>query len=145
MAKTFLSGLLFAVTLFVGITIKKNYKKRLDFFQEYSSFLEDAKNRISAFRSKVGDICNSHQGKYLNDKIYKEEQYPVFIKDSSRIKEFFSSFGKADYSATISLLEKEIVWAKSQAEKASADYKGKGALCEKLCLLGGITLVIIII
>ncbi|MBQ7653310.1 MAG: hypothetical protein IJS93_02965 [Clostridia bacterium] len=144
MLKAFLGASLFTASVFVGFSIKKKYKKELAYYGEYYEFLDYAKTRITTSRASVKEIKEGFEPKFISGTF--ENKNPSYLgKEGEKISSFLASFGKKDYQNTLRGLDEELLRAKSKVEEAKESFEKKGTLAEKLSLLVGVSLVIMVI
>ena len=145
MIKAFLGALLFTSSIYVGMTLKKSYKKTYSYYSEYLSFLDYAKERISFSRATTVEIKSGFVGAEIKDTLAHGEPPKYLGKEGECVKSFFQTFGKSDYQNTLRAIDDERTRIASLADKAKKQVEKKGVLAEKLCLLIGISLVIIVL
>lgn len=144
MLKAFLGALLFTASVYVGVTIKRNYKKISVFYGEYYDFLDYAKTRITSSRASVNEIKEGFPAKVIGGAL--DNKIPSYLgKEGAKITAFLTTFGKNDYQNALRTLDDELSRVRSRKEEALLTLNKKGTLAEKLCLLAGVSLVIIVI
>ena len=147
MGKALLSSALFTIAVYLGISIRRKYKKRAAFYREYLAFLTFAEERVTASRAPRAEIIRSFpSSSALLSMLTGNGEVPSFLgKNGEAIRAFFDRFGLSDYTNTVSSVQEEKARVSSLCAVAEKEYAGKGAMIQKLCLLGGISAVILVI
>lgn len=149
MVKAFMSAVIFCSMCFIGIFINKHKKQRLAFYKDYRNYLllanesvRTVKDSKSEINKKVSASLGADFNKFLDDSVL-----PRYIgnKEGNEIKDFFERFGTADFQATLEALSRESVRIDGKLFECEEDVKNKGGMIMKLCILGGIAIVILII
>ncbi len=149
MVKAITSAIAFCSVCFIGIFINKRKKQRLAFYKDYQKYLLLAFETVRSVKGSKNDInqrISSSLGadfnKYLNDSVL-----PRYIgnNEGNDIKDFFDKFGASDYQATIDTISRERLRIDEVVMGCETDVKNKGGMIMKLCILGGIAIVILII
>lgn len=149
MVKSFTSAIAFCSVCFIGIIINKHKKQRLVFYRDYQKYLLlafEAVRSVKGSKSDINQRISSSLGvdfnKYLTDSVL-----PRYIAsdEGKEIKDFFDNFGTSDYQATIETISRERVRVDEVISGCESDIKNKGGMIMKLCILGGIAIVILII
>lgn len=149
MIKTIILAVCFLSMSFVGLFINKNYKKRVAFYKDYLKYLNIATEGIRNTKLSKEEISerakkqtSSEFGAYLGEK-----KVPPYIKkqESAEIDDFFVSFGAMDLESTMELLQNQKTEVEGKVAECEKQSKSKGGMIMKLCILGGIALVIILI
>lgn len=149
MIKTIILAVCFLSICFVGVFISKHYKKRAEFFKDFQKYLTIAIEGIRNTKLSKEEIkerakkqTSADFGAYLS-----ENTIPNYIKkqESADIESFFFSFGGNDLESTMELLQNKKTEVEGKVDECEKQLKSKGGLIMKLCILGGIALVIILI
>ncbi len=149
MVKAFISAVIFCSVCFIGIFINKHKKQRLAFYRDYRNYLllasesvRTVKDSKSEINKKVSASLGADFNKFLDDSVL-----PRYIGNGEgrEISDFFKRFGTADLQATLEALSRESVRIDEKLTECEGDVKNKGGMIMKLCILGGIAMVILII
>lgn len=149
MIKGFILAVVFCSVCMVGVLINKNKKKRLEFFKDFQTYLNFADDGIRNVRlpkteinRKVSPSIHGDFQNFLND-----SSIPKYINDieKNELNSFFSKFGELDLDCTLEAVSSEKIKAGVKVDECEKDLKNKGGMIIKLCILGGIALVILLI
>lgn len=149
MVKGFICAVVFCSVSLIGIFINKGQKRRLSFFEDHLNYINFALECIKNSRMSCEEINKRFQFQCGAD--YKEclfdGKFPKYIKENERaeINDFFSKFGSLDLDCTIDMLNSQKIKGEDKVNLCSETVKNKGSMILKLCILGGLALVILLI
>lgn len=149
MIKTIILAICFLSICFVGLFFNKNYKKRVAFFKDFAKYLTIAIEGVRNVKSSKEEIKDKAQKQMSSDfALYlREGRLPTYLKkqEVGEIESFFQTFGGNDLESTMELLQDKKTEVEGKIGECEKDLKSKGGLIMKLCILGGIALVIVLI
>lgn len=149
MVKAFISAVIFCSVCFIGIFINRHKKQRLAFYKDYRKYLLLASESVRTVKDSKGEInkkvsasLGADFNRFLDDFVL-----PCYIGngEGKEINDFFEKFGTTDFQATLEALSRESVRIDEKLTECEGDVKNKGGMIMKLCILGGIAIVILII
>lgn len=145
---------------YIGVSIDRHYKKRLDTVRDFSDFLAYASREISFLKTDILTVVSNYiKGRTspLSDALAKikdsyekgekltiENPY-ISAEDKEIIVRFFEGIKKSDYKEQEKLFQKTIVEAGERVRISEKQKKEKGELIKKLCILAGVGLMILIV
>lgn len=149
MVRSIVIAIIFISVCMVGVMINKNKKKRLEFFKDFQTYLNFADDGIRNVRKAKTEINKAvlplvHRDfqDYLND-----SRIPKYLNNDEKnnLDDFFSRFGQSDLECTLTLVSDEKIQVGVKVDECEKDLKNKGGMITKLCILGGIALVILLV
>lgn len=149
MVKAFISAVIFCSVCFIGIFINKHKKQRLTFYKEYLKYLLFANESVrtvkeskSEINQKAASLLGTDFNSFLSDSVI-----PRYIgnEEGKEIRDFFEKFGTTDFQSTLEALSRETVRIEEKLTECEKDIKNKGGMIMKLCILGGIAIVVLIV
>lgn len=149
MVKSIIIAIIFISVCMVGVLINKNKKKRLEFFKDFQNYLNFADDGIRNVRKAKAEINKDVSRLVRRDfqEYLTVGQIPKYIKsdEKNELDDFFSRFGQSDLECTLSLVSDEKIKVGVKVDECEKDLKTKGGMITKLCILGGIALVILLV
>lgn len=158
---TIIAGsILFCVTSFMGIQVKKYYKNKEIFFKEMKDFSYFAENKISLLKTPIKEIIISfiqdkkgETKKILSEMLLffddNDDKHcsSIFLNknESELIFDFLKNIGKTDLKNVVVLIRAFRNDISDLYEKSKIEYTKKGVLYYKLLVLAGIALMLIVI
>jgi len=159
-----LMGIL-CLSSFVGFEMSKTYKEKLMLYEDILSFCKTLKNEISFLKTDILTIINreqykSHFGQILSDFSDKTKDKDSFDKeqignllnkykilteqDKNLLTAFLYSLGKLSYEEQIASLEYYINIFDDLIKKQSENNKKMVPLCNKMGILIGLVICIVL-
>lgn len=149
MIKTIVLGICFLSVSFVGLFINKNYKKRFEFYKDFLKYLTIATESIRNTKLSKEEISEKAKNQVSNEfgAYLESKTFPKYIKknESADIDDFFERFGSTDLESTMVFLQDKKTEVEGNVSECERQLKSKGGMIMKLCILGGIALVILLI
>ncbi len=148
MIKTIILAICFLSVSIVGLFINKNYKKRAEFYKDYHRYLNvaiegirNAKLSKEEIRERAEKQVSADFASYL-----VKHNVPKYVKKQELLEmdNFFERFGAMDLESTMDLLQDKKTEVEGKVTECEKQLKSKGEMILKLCILGGIALVILL-
>lgn len=148
-------GLLAIASSYVGLIVKRRYKKRAEFFEqakEYFVFFEKEmfynKTPVPKINEEYERTSSDEFAEFLkacfegaND---KKDKYFLKKEESERLRGALSGLGKSGYEEQKKYVARWKDEMTAFAEKTAAENKKYGGMYFKLCVLLGIAIVIVL-
>lgn len=170
MDKTLISliagGILFIVSTYIGMVIRKHYKKRRDFFRDFDEFLTMLENEVSFLKTPLKTIISNFSAEKKGEFVKFLEGYSTlmdsgtpltydnikkkaglgFLKqpEADYVFQFFTGLGKTDAKTQLLEIKKTMAKNSDCLAKAEKDFKNNGALAYKLGILLGLAVMIFV-
>lgn len=160
MIKLFAAAGLMAAISYIGIAADNFYKKRCQALYDFSDFLLFAEREISMLKTDIISIIDAFNAerKTLIFKLLEGAKEncksglpvtadtPYFSGDERMIfSRFFASIVKSGYKEQSELFTRYKAAVNDKIKLACKQKKEKGELIKKLCILGGVGLMIVIV
>ena len=140
---------LFFSATFIGVWIRKRYKGKADFYDEYYRYLLYVSDKIAYERMPIGEIIatfpKTDKGDFYCYLTGGDTKAPLTEGELSEIGKYLSEIGKTDADTQIASLKVKCAELKRFTEVQCAKYRKDGALYFKLSVLIGIAAFIIIV
>ena len=140
---------LFFSATFVGLWIRKRYKGKADFYEEYYRYLLYVSERISYEKMPIGEIIatfpKGEKTDFYDFLTGKEVKPPISEGELTEIGKYLSEIGTTDADTQIASLNVKCAELKRYTEVQCVKYRKDGALYFKLSVLIGIVAFIIIV
>ncbi len=134
-------------SLWVGLGIRSNLKRKKELTQELVSITDKIKAEITFAKSFLPDIMKkisvSEEIREIIDK--KGENTPFNEGETETISSFFDDLGSSDLDGEVVKLGMARSKFADMADKARASYEKNGMLAVKLSLLIGVMIVILFV
>lgn len=163
---TLIAGaILFFCSAYVGLAVKRHYKKRRDFFKGLVEFCELLTSEIAFLKTPLKSIittfCTDRKGEFVDflgayskmlecgktcELRQKDLNTLKLLKATEREKvlAFFSALGKNDSATELKNIENFSVRFKSFLAESEKSFSTSGNLSFKLAVLLGIAIMIIV-
>ncbi len=145
MLKWIVSFIVIICSIYIGVYLKKIYKRRSEFYSDYERFIGYCYERISSALTPIDEIkksfhCNKDFRMYLSgDRIDI-----ISKKEKAEIDSVVHSIGRSDCENTLTLLSRTRENALLLKEKSNEEIKKKGDLYFKLSIILGFAIALVI-
>ncbi len=148
----FLVGLvLFCMSTYIGVILKKNYRIKVDFYFDYKEYLQHAKDMINYARTSVPEINaafkagKSKEFKELMNGRLPEKLRALRADEVTAVYGYLQSIGTTDVDTQLNSLALKLMDARKICETQIPSWEKQGKLYFKLSVLIGVGLLIIFI
>lgn len=149
MFKSFILAICFLSLSLIGLFINKNYRKRAEFYKDYYKYLTIALESVRNTKQTKEEITEKVKKQTSKDfgAFLTERSVPKYIKrnEQAEMEQFFDRFGGMDLVSTMELLQDKKTEVEGKVSECEKQTKSKGGMILKLCILGGLALVILLI